>query len=257
MNWMSVDAVEESVADDWRELPVSAEALAFLQYTSGSTGKPKGVMLTHRNLLHNAGLVYHGVEHKPTDSYVSWLPTFHDMGFMAGILQPLYAGIPVVSMSPVAFLQQPFLWLQAISRYRATTSGGPNFAYDLCAHKITPEQRATLDLSSWTVAFNGAEPIRHDTLKRFAIAFASCGFRPEAFYPCYGLAEATLIVTGSRKNAPPVVKRFDARALGEQFDRRSRARRQECASTRRLRSCAARAKGSRRQSGNVAALLGQ
>ncbi|HEU4433459.1 MAG TPA: amino acid adenylation domain-containing protein, partial [Pyrinomonadaceae bacterium] len=213
MNWMSVDAVEETIADDWRELPVSDEALAFLQYTSGSTGKPKGVMLTHRNLLHNAGLVYHGVEHTPTDSYVSWLPTFHDMGFMAGILQPLYAGIPVVSMSPVAFLQQPFLWLQAISRYRATTSGGPNFAYDLCTHKITPEQRATLDLSKWTVAFNGAEPIRHDTLKRFAKVFAPCGFRAESFYPCYGLAEATLIVTGSRKTAPPVVKRLDARAL--------------------------------------------
>ncbi|HKV36205.1 MAG TPA: non-ribosomal peptide synthase/polyketide synthase [Pyrinomonadaceae bacterium] len=213
LHWMSFDEPENGLEDEWRESPGSSSELAFLQYTSGSTGAPKGVMLSHANLLHNASLVYHGVEHASDDKYVSWLPTFHDMGFMAGILQPLYAGIPVVSMSPVAFLQRPFLWLQAISHYRATTSGGPNFAYDLCVRKITPEQRAELDLSRWSVAFNGAEPIRRETLDHFAETFAARGFRREAFYPCYGLAEATLIVTGSEKSQPPVVKMIDTGAL--------------------------------------------
>ncbi|HEV7860841.1 MAG TPA: amino acid adenylation domain-containing protein, partial [Pyrinomonadaceae bacterium] len=213
LNWASGDNPDEGIENEWRETNVSTDELAFLQYTSGSTGTPKGVMLSHANLLHNAGLVYHGVEHTTADSYVSWLPTFHDMGFMAGILQPLYAGIPVYSMSPVTFLQRPLLWLKAISRYRATTSGAPNFAYDLCARKIALEQRAELDLSTWSVAFNGAEPIRPETMDRFVEAFGPCGFRREAFYPCYGLAEATLIVSGSVKAAPPVVKNFQSREL--------------------------------------------
>ena len=213
LNWMSFDKPEPGLEDEWQECSGKSSELAFLQYTSGSTGAPKGVMLSHENLLHNASLVHHGVEHTADDKYVSWLPTFHDMGFMAGILQPLYAGIPVVSMSPVAFLQRPLLWLQAISRYQATTSGGPNFAYDLCVRKITAEQRAELDLSRWSVAFNGAEPIRDETLDRFADTFALCGFRREAFYPCYGLAEATLIVTGSHKANPPVVKVVETESL--------------------------------------------
>ena len=213
LSWFSFDRLDMSDANEWRETTGKRFDLAFLQYTSGSTGAPKGVMLSHENLLHNASLVYHGVEHSDEDKYVSWLPTFHDMGFMAGILQPLYAGIPVVSMSPVTFLQRPYLWLQAISRYQATTSGGPNFAYDLCVRKITPEQRAELDLNRWSVAFNGAEPIRRETLERFVETFAPCGFKREAFYPCYGLAEATLIVTGSHKSEAPVVKRLDAGAL--------------------------------------------
>ncbi|HEX7313092.1 MAG TPA: amino acid adenylation domain-containing protein, partial [Pyrinomonadaceae bacterium] len=213
LDWMSFDETPVGAEDGWRENSGVSTDLAFLQYTSGSTGAPKGVMLTHENLLHNASLVYHGVEHSDGDKYVSWLPVFHDMGFMAGILQPLYAGIGVVSMSPVAFLQRPLLWLQAISRYRATTSGGPNFAYDLCARKVTPEQRAELDLSNWSVAFNGAEPIRAETLDRFVEAFGPCGFKREAFYPCYGLAEATLIVTGSGKTRQPVSKALHARAL--------------------------------------------
>ena len=135
------------------------------------------------------------------------------MGLVGGILQPLYVGRPNILMSPVAFLQKPFRWLQAISRYRGTTSGGPNFAFDLCVRKITPDQRATLDLSSWTVAFCGAEPVRAETLERFAETFAPCGFRPEAFYPCYGLAEATLLVSGGYKTAAarrPLVRRQGA-----------------------------------------------
>jgi len=133
--WLATDDLGDA-AEDWQDVIVEPDALAFLQYTSGSTGKPKGVKLTHRNLLHNAELVRQAMEHTLEDRYVSWLPTFHDMGFMAGILQPLYANISVVLMSPASFLQNPARWLQAVSRYGATTSGGPNFAYDLCARRI-------------------------------------------------------------------------------------------------------------------------
>jgi amino acid adenylation domain-containing protein len=213
LRWMTTDA--DAGEDEWQAPPVGGEDVAFLQYTSGSTGTPKGVMLTHRNLLHNAELVYRACSHTPDDSYVSWLPTFHDMGFMAGILQPLYGGFHVTSMSPAAFLQRPARWLQAITKYRATTSGGPNFAYDLCVRKVSEEERAGLDLSRWGVAFNGAEPIRPETLEAFAETFAPCGFRREAFYPCYGLAEATLMVTGSRREELPVVVKVGAKALEE------------------------------------------
>ncbi len=139
-----------------------------------------------------------------------WLPSYHDMGLIGGILQPLYIGQANVLLSPMSFLQKPFRWLQAISRYRCTISGGPNFAYDLCVRKITPEQRATLDLSSWRLAFNGAEPVRAETIERFTEYFEPCGFRREAFYPCYGMAEATLIVSGGFKAGSagvPLVRR--------------------------------------------------
>ncbi|HEX8472816.1 MAG TPA: condensation domain-containing protein [Pyrinomonadaceae bacterium] len=210
--WLATDDLA-AAEDDWREEARAADELAFFQYTSGSTGTPKGVMLTHSNLLHNAELVRRAMAHAPTDRYVSWLPTFHDMGFMAGILQPLYANISAVLMSPASFLQNPALWLQAIARHRATTSGAPNFAYDLCVRRARPAQLVGLDLSSWSVAFNGAEPVREETMRRFAEAFAPYGFRREAFYPCYGLAEATLMVSGGAKSGGYVAKTFDAEAL--------------------------------------------
>jgi natural product biosynthesis luciferase-like monooxygenase protein len=213
LRWLDTNALTLDAAEDWFEPAGLPDRLAFLQYTSGSTGTPKGVMLTHHNLLHNASLVYYGVDHQPGDRYVSWLPTFHDMGFMAGVLQPLYGGFEVVLMSPLAFLQNPYRWLQTISHYRGTTSGGPSFAYELCVQKITPEQRETLDLSSWSVAFNGAEPIRHETMERFTKTFEPFGFRHETFYPCYGMAEATLIVSGGHKSNPPVIKTVQAKAL--------------------------------------------
>jgi amino acid adenylation domain-containing protein len=208
ITWIATDALDPRLADTWRPPEVGAETLAFLQYTSGSTATPKGVMLTHRNLLHNSAQIKRCFGHSSASRGVIWLPPYHDMGLIGGILQPLYAGFPVTLLSPVAFLQQPFRWLQAISRYQATTSGGPNFAYDLCARKITPEQRAQLDLSSWRVAFNGAEPIRPETLARFAEVFEPCGFRGSAFYPCYGLAESTLIVSGGPTDAAPVIQAF-------------------------------------------------
>ena len=187
--------------------------LAFLQYTSGSTGTPKGVMLSHENLLHNSLRIMQAFEITRSQSGVFWLPSFHDMGLIGGILVPLYGGKFNVIMSPVAFLQKPLRWLQAISKYRATISGGPNFSYELCVRKITPEQRATLDLSSWSLAFNGAEPVRPETIDAFCEAFAPCGFRREAFFPCYGLAESTLMVTGGMKFEPPVIRAFDAASI--------------------------------------------
>jgi acyl-CoA synthetase (AMP-forming)/AMP-acid ligase II/acyl carrier protein len=211
LRWLATESLGE-VGDDWQTPATDKDSLAFIQYTSGSTGTPKGVMLSHENLLHNAFLVHQAVKHEPDDKYVSWLPTFHDMGFMAGVLQPLYGGFPVILMSPASFLQRPVRWLQAVSRYRATTSGGPNFAYEMCVRKISEEQLAALDLSNWSVAFNGAEAVRPETLQRFTQVFAACGFRREAFYPCYGLAEATLMVSGSRKPLP-LIDTFSAKEL--------------------------------------------
>ncbi|MEB3278828.1 MAG: AMP-binding protein [Lyngbya sp.] len=197
------------------EPKITPETLAFLQYTSGSTGNPKGVMLSHSNLIQNSKIIHHCFEHTPKSRCVIWLPPYHDMGLIGGILQPFYGGFPVILMSPVHFLQKPIRWLQTISRYQATTSGAPNFAYQLCLQKIKPKQLKTLDLSSWDVAFVGAEPIQAQTLENFAETFASCGFRSEAFYPCYGLAEATLFVSGGKKSNPPIVETVERKKLAE------------------------------------------
>jgi acyl-CoA synthetase (AMP-forming)/AMP-acid ligase II len=215
LRWLVTDKIASNLASDWQEPTVSRDTLAFLQYTSGSTGTPKGVMVSHGNLLHNSALIHKCFEHTPNSQGVIWLPLYHDMGLIGGVLQPLYGGFPVALMSPVDFLQKPFRWLQAISRSKSTTSGGPNFAYDLCVRKITPEQRSCLDLSSWEVAFTGAEPVRAQTLEQFAAAFEPCGFRREAFLPCYGMAETTLIVSGGLKTSPPVVRQIHGVALEE------------------------------------------
>ncbi|MDR9404037.1 MAG: thioester reductase domain-containing protein [Halothece sp. Uz-M2-17] len=209
----SVDQLPEKKAEDWQELPINPETLAFLQYTSGSTGNPKGVMVTHGNLLYNEEMMKLAWGHDETTVYVNWLPLFHDMGLIGSVLQSLYLGVPCILMSPTAFSQKPIRWLQAISDYQATTSGAPNFAYDLCVNRISPEQRAHLDLSSWKVAFNGSEPIRSETLQRFSKAFAECGFRAEAFHPCYGMAEATLMISGGLCNYEPIVNYVESSAL--------------------------------------------
>ena len=188
---------------DWRPPTLGPSTVAFLQYTSGSTGAPRGVMITHGNIAANEQQVEASFCHTQDSVMVSWLPLFHDMGLIGGVLQPLYVGFPAVLMSPVTFLREPVEWLRAISQYRGTTSGAPNFAYDHCVKYITEEQKKGLDLSSWQIAYNGAEPVRGETLDRFTEAFAGCGFRRQAFFPCYGLAEATLIVSGGPPSRTP------------------------------------------------------
>ncbi|MCP4349673.1 MAG: SDR family NAD(P)-dependent oxidoreductase [Desulfobacterales bacterium] len=213
--WLSTDDIPADEASGWQKSSLAGDSLAFLQYTSGSTGIPKGVMVSHENLLFNLDLIHTCFDNTPESVGVIWLPPYHDMGLIGGILQPIYGGFPVVLMSPVHFLQKPFRWLDAISKYKASVSGGPNFAYDLCVRKITPDQMQMIDLSSWEIAFNGAEPIRPNTMEQFSEAFRHCGFRREAFYPCYGLAEGTLIVSGGLKNEAPVLKNFSGDALAK------------------------------------------
>jgi iturin family lipopeptide synthetase A len=204
-HWLETEELTPEDEERWREPQLTGQSLAFLQYTSGSTGSPKGVMVSHANLLHNSEYMRQVFQHSSASIAVSWLPSFHDMGLILGILQPLYSGFPTWLMSPLAFVQHPLQWLEAISRLRATHSGAPNFAFDLCVRKTTAEQRAALDLSCWRVAFTGAEPIRAETLHRFGEVFASSGFRARAFYPCYGLAESTLMVSGPRREDPTVI----------------------------------------------------
>ncbi|RMH08750.1 MAG: amino acid adenylation domain-containing protein [Nitrospirae bacterium] len=193
-------------ADSWSRPSVGGRSLAYLQYTSGSTANPKGVMMTHECVLHNLAAIGQTVGYTSESVSVTWLPHFHDMGLVNGLLQPLFHGCWGIVMPPFAFVQRPIRWLQAISRYRGTHSGGPNFAYDLCVRKISQDERATLDLTSWQVAYNGAEPVRQDTLVQFAETFKSQGFRQEAFCPAYGLAEATLMVTSKRPGQPLLVQ---------------------------------------------------
>ncbi|MBV9772396.1 MAG: fatty acyl-AMP ligase, partial [Gemmatimonadetes bacterium] len=213
LRWVGTDTLPPEEAEGWTPPAISGSTLAFLQYTSGSTSAPKGVMVSHGNLLHNSSLLERFSGSTPRSRSVIWLPPYHDMGLIGGLLQPLYTGYEAILFSPVAFIQRPMRWLEAISRYGATISGGPNFAYDLCVRKSTPEDRAALDLGAWNFAFNGAEPVRHETLRAFAEAFAPAGFRPETFFPCYGLAEATLIVTGGAREAEPVLLSVDGDEL--------------------------------------------
>jgi amino acid adenylation domain-containing protein len=206
LRWLDVEMCLGELDESRTQTPVEAGTLALIQYTSGSTGEPRGVVLTHRNLLHNSALLSSAFEYNSDSHCVSWLPMYHDMGLIGGIIQPLVGGYPCTLMAPNTFLQSPFRWLQAISSHRGTISGGPNFAYDLCVQRISGDMRRSLDLSSWTSAFNGAEVVRAETIEKFSRAFGASGFRREAFYPCYGLAEATLIVSGGRKGEQPVTK---------------------------------------------------
>lgn len=195
MQWIVTDEIDHHLSEDWLEPTLENNSLAFLQYTSGSTGTPKGVMVSHHNLLINSADLDRGWGHDQDSVMVTWLPTFHDMGLIYGVIQPLYKGFLCYMMSPASFMERPLRWLQALSDKQATHSAAPNFAYDLCVRKIPPEKRATLDLSHWCMALNGAEPIRAEVLKKFAEAFQVSGFNATALCPGYGLAEATLKVT--------------------------------------------------------------
>ena len=215
LNWLNSDDIPDASGESWTPSGTRPHDLAILQYTSGSTGTPKGVMLSHRHLLNNQAMINQAFEMRFDERSVCWLPPYHDMGLIGGLFQVLYTGASTWLMSPAAFVQRPVRWLEAISRFRARVSGGPNFAYDHCVQKITPEERASLDLSSWMLAYNGAEPVSADTLNRFVETFAPHGFRRETFYPCYGLAEATLIVSGGRRATEPVVRQVPTSKLRE------------------------------------------
>lgn len=214
LKWVATDDVDaDTAAPTWQAPAIGRESIAMLQYTSGSTSAPRGVVLTHGNLLHNLAIVHRAFQHGARDSGVFWLPPFHDMGLIGGILQPVYAGLSAALMAPATFLQRPFRWLEAMSHYRATTSGAPNFAYDLCVERITDEERESLDLSAWRTSFNGAEPIRADTIARFSAAFSKSGLRRDVILPCYGLAEGTLLVSGGPAERAPLFVHADRRAL--------------------------------------------
>ena len=187
--------------------------IAFLQYTSGSTSSPKGVMVSHHNLIANLKMMADALITSRKSTFVSWLPLYHDMGLIFAALNALYAGAMCVLMAPVAFIQRPMTWLNAIHAYRAEVAGAPNFGFDLCVDRLNREQTKGLDLSSWRIAFNAAEPVRNDTIERFASAFAPFGFDARAMYPCYGMAEAALTISGRQGGGGPVRRSVSRRAL--------------------------------------------
>jgi acyl transferase domain-containing protein/acyl-CoA synthetase (AMP-forming)/AMP-acid ligase II len=213
LNWITTDNIAINQVATWHKPEINSETLAFLQYTSGSTGTPKGVMVNHQNLLHNSEYIKQAFELTQDSVSVTWLPSFHDMGLIDGIIQPLYTGFLGVLMPPTAFVQQPIRWLRAISHYKANHSGSPNFGYELCVKSTTPEQRENLDLSRWCSAYSGAEPVRKESLERFADTFRPYGFSPNFFYPCYGMAESTLMISGGTVKDEPIYCAVEADAL--------------------------------------------
>jgi amino acid adenylation domain-containing protein len=212
LRWIATDTVLDGAAAEW--VDGRRDGLAFLQYTSGSTASPKGVMVTHANLLHNSAAIGRALGLGPHSVGASWLPPYHDMGLIGGVLQPLHGGFPCVLMPPAAFLYRPLRWLDAISRHRATISAAPDFAYAECVRRVTAEERAALDLSSWAHALVGAETVRPATVRAFTETFAACGLPATSLYPCYGLAEATLFVTGPTAGRPASVRHVDRERLG-------------------------------------------
>jgi phthiocerol/phenolphthiocerol synthesis type-I polyketide synthase C len=216
LRWCAADAILPAAAAEWVVPDIDASATALVQYTSGSTSSPKGVVVTHRNLLHNLHAICRAWGHGDDNAIsVFWLPLHHDMGLIGSILEALYVGCTSFLMPPEAFIERPMRWLEALSRHGGTITAAPNFAYELCVERSTVEERAALDLSSWSTAMCGAEPVSAATLQRFADAFGPAGFRPEAFNPVYGMAEATLLVSGRSDWAAPVVRHLDGVALRE------------------------------------------
>lgn len=215
LRWLATDTLDLAGAAAWQPPPIAPDDIAFLQYTSGSTAAPKGVIITHQNLQANSEMLRQACQSDANTVLVSWLPLFHDLGLVSKLLQTIYVGCHCILMSPLAFLQKPVRWLQAISHYQADISGAPDFAYAVTARKVTPEQKAGLDLSSWRLAYAGAEPVRQATLEQFAAAFHECGFRRQALTPAFGMAEATLFIAGGPIERSPIYYEIDAAAFGQ------------------------------------------
>ncbi|MET7771700.1 SDR family NAD(P)-dependent oxidoreductase [Nocardia sp. NPDC005366] len=206
VTWIEADrAAFDTPSDSWRQPPINGETTALLQYTSGSTSAPKGVIVSHANLLNNARLAEDAFGVTEETIGAGWLPPYHDMGLLGGLVSPIYSGFPIVVISPMTFIRDPLYWLEVISREKATSSAGPNFAYQMCVDRADPRRLADIDLSSWKYAMNGSEPVRAEVLDSFAETFRDAGFRRSSFYPCYGLAEATLLVSGARTTPDPVI----------------------------------------------------
>lgn len=213
MTWLNTEQLELALADQWQDPQINQDALAYLQYTSGSTSVPKGVMLSHYNLLHHSAYLQRACGYTSDGATVTWMPYFHDYGLVEGLIQPLYTGVPCYIMSPLAFVKRPQRWLEAISKYRATHSQAPNFAYDQCVRRVKPAKREGLDLSCWKAAGNAAEPINPRVMREFVDAYAPCGFQWTTFAPAYGLAEATLLVSSKQVATEPIILSLDATAL--------------------------------------------
>ncbi|ADO68584.1 AMP-binding protein [Stigmatella aurantiaca] len=214
VEWIATDAVDVNQASEWQRPNIGPQTLSFLQYTSGSTATPKGVMVTHANLVANTMALTSVVKTHRDSTLVCWLPLFHDMGLIGNVIHAAYVGFHCVLMAPTTFLQNPFLWVKAMSDYKATFTGGPNFGYELCNRKVTAEQRATLDLSHLETAYNGAEPVRYETLERFLELFGPQGLKRSAIKPCYGMAETTLVVSMMTSDSKgPILVMADGAAL--------------------------------------------
>jgi acyl-CoA synthetase (AMP-forming)/AMP-acid ligase II len=214
MDWLSLDQLpQEGSGAESSVAVLGRQDIAFLQYTSGSTSAPKGVVVSHGNLLDNLEMIRIAFGNTRRSTYVSWVPLYHDMGLILNVLQALYVGSLCVLMAPVSFVQRPLRWLRAIHEYRAEVAGGPNFAFDLCVRRYRPEEMEGIDLSCWKVAFNGAEPVRANTIERFAATFACYGFDPKSAHPAYGMAEATLLISGGKRGAGPVLRTASRDAL--------------------------------------------
>ncbi len=214
---IETDRLGQSLADTLKPAQTSTNTLAFLQYTSGSTSEPKGVMVSHGNIISNLEFIHQREANDTNSIGVSWLPSFHDMGLLEGILSSLYGAYPLYLMSPLAFVQRPMRWLRAISKYHASHSGGPNFAYDYCTQAFSEEQCEDLDLSGWRVAYNGSEPLHMETMEKFSKAFSPYGFSFDAFCPAYGLAESTALAAGTQRGTGPTqltVDNSQKRAVG-------------------------------------------
>lgn len=213
LQWLSVDLQSPTAPHGLVLTQPGPEHVAFLQYTSGSTSEPKGVAVTHGNLLANSEMIRLALGNSSRSTYVNWVPLYHDMGLILNALQTLYVGSLCVLMAPNAFMQRPLNWLRAIAHYKAEVGCGPNFGYDLCVARYRAEQMDGVNLSSWKVALNGAEPVRAETIAQFCATFASHGFAPTSIYPAYGMAEATLLISGGRRGEGASLREISRTAL--------------------------------------------